>query len=120
MKKLLLYNTTKWKQMEPICLPLRISCVTVAAADTLQPLGAVAQLPGFMRRPVPPFAPPLTQEMMVCCGFTQQEVFTLLDRLRRAGIQPPRLKASLTPTNAQWDALTLQRELWEEAQRLGQ
>jgi hypothetical protein len=119
--KILLYNmnTARGKQIEQVCLPLRILCVTVPASDTLQPVGAVAQLPGFQRRMVPPFAPPLAEEMMVFSGGTQREVFALLDALRRAGVTPPRLKAMLTPSNAAWDALALQRELTEEAERMG-
>jgi hypothetical protein len=111
--KILLYNmnTVKGKQIEQVCLPLRISCVHVAASDVLQSLGAMAGLPGFPRKLVPPFAPPLSEEMMVFSGFCQKEVFSLLDKLRRAGLQPPRLKAVLTPSNAGWDALMLQRQL---------
>jgi hypothetical protein len=111
-------NTARGKQISQVCLPLRISCVPVSVADTLQPLGAVAQLPGYPRHPVPPFAPSLTEEMAVFSGFRQAEIFSLLEALRRAGVQVPRLKAMLTPSNAAWDALTLQRELMEEAKRM--
>jgi hypothetical protein len=45
-------------------------------------------------------------------------VFELLDALRRQGIQPPRLKAMLTPHNAGWDPHRLQRELLEEEKRM--
>jgi hypothetical protein len=97
MKTLLLYQIDKVKgeQIRWVCLPLHISCVVV-----------------------PPLVPPLAEEMMVFGGFTQSEVFELLDALRRQGIQPPRLKAMLTPHNAGWDPHRLQRELLEEEKRM--
>ena len=120
MKKILLYQVTteKGKQIERICLPFGIMCLHVLPADYLQPLGAVAGLPGMMRRAVPPFAPALADEMAVFSGFTSQEVFRLLAQFRSARLAFPALKAVLTPSNAGWDALALQRELKEEAGRM--
>ncbi len=56
---------------------------------------------------------PISEEMIVMCGFTRTQFDTLLDALKMAGLRIG-LKAVETPTNQMWSGEMLQEELARE------
>ena len=56
----------------------------------------------------------LEQEMMVMAGLSSGRIDAVISALRRTGVGRINYKAVLTPTNSQWDSLTLYRELARE------
>lgn len=116
MKEILLYNldNEKGKQIRQVCSPLSISCRDVASDEYLQTIGALAGLPGFMLRPMTVAAPAFSDEMMLFCGFTNDDIYDFLSRYKAAGIAPVHLKATLTPHNVGWNSLEIHDELTKE------
>lgn len=116
MKEILLYNlnNAKGQHIRKMCSSLGIACRDVMPADYLQPIGAVAGLPGFHMLPMTVSAPAFAEEMMVFCGFTNDDIYALLTQWKAEGIPPIHLKAALTPHNAQWNSLQLHNELGKE------
>ncbi len=112
--KLLLFNLPEGKTqaMRLLLAGRGVDIRTVEAADFCQPIGFLAGLPGFPA--VKPFAAAFGEEMMVLCGFDQQQLADTLDGLRQAGVPPVPLKAVLTQHNAGWSALALRGELLRE------
>ena len=115
-KKILLYNlkTDKGEQIRRICAPLHISCQDVEPSEYMELIGALAGMPGFPRRPQT--ASPFTfdDEMMIFCGFSNDDIYHFLAKYKAAGIAPVWLKASLTPNNMQWNSIEIHKELGEE------
>lgn len=122
MKEILLYNldNEKGKQIRRVCSPLSISCRDILPAEYLETIGALASLPGFMRRNLPVSVPAFSDEMMLFCGFTNDDIYTFLSQCKAAGIAPVALKATLTPNNVQWNSLELHAELCNERAALKQ
>ena len=86
----------------------------VASDEYLQTIGALAGLPGFMLRPMTVAAPAFSDEMMLFCGFTNDDIYDFLSRYKAAGIAPVHLKATLTPHNVGWNSLEIHDELTKE------
>ena len=90
----------------------------ITPAEYLETIGALAGLPGFMRRNLPASAPTFSDEMMLFCGFTGEDIYAFLAQYKAAGIAPVALKASLTPHNVQWNSLEIHAELCKEHEAL--
>lgn len=58
---------------------------------------------------------PMTEELLVLSGFTEERLNELLERLRRAGVPKIKLKAIVTETNADWTVYELYRQLQIES-----
>ncbi|MHC1787069.1 MAG: DUF3783 domain-containing protein [Christensenellales bacterium] len=79
------------------------------------------RLAGLLGREAPEVEPHIgegfREEMLVMADFPSPLVNRFLDAFRHTHIPPVKLKALLTETNAAWDALTLHRNLSEEAEQ---
>ena len=62
----------------------------------------------------------LREELLVFCGFTEERLDELLDKLRKAGVPRRILKAVLTETNAHWTVYELCDHLAEERRKFEQ
>lgn len=60
---------------------------------------------------------PMTEEMMILGGFSDERLDELLDRLKKAGVPKIKLKAIVTETNAGWTVYELYCQLQEEVRR---
>ena len=122
MKTLFLYNlnTPKGDAIRRLCRGMGIPVQEVPREAYLQPIGAVAGLPGFTRT-APPFAgAAFTDEMMLFCEFDDTALSRFLTRYREAGIERVNLKAGLTSQNIFWNSLQLHDELAEEHKMMNQ
>lgn len=62
----------------------------------------------------------LREEFMVFCGFTEERLDELLDKLKKVGIPKTIIKAVLTETNAHWTIHELYDHLMEERRKFEQ
>lgn len=62
--------------------------------------------------------PEIPESVLVLRNFTSGRLDYLLQQLRKSGAAPIRLKAVLTPNNADWSFYHLYEELYEEHQRM--
>ena len=66
----------------------------------------------------PPAGPPapgtFADEMLVMAHLSSLQASQFLQSLRRLGVPPIALKAMLTPTNCEWNSLTLHNEISSE------
>ena len=62
----------------------------------------------------------IPESVLVLRNFTSGRLDYLLQQLRKSGAAPIRLKAVLTPNNADWSFYHLYEELYEEHQRMHQ
>ncbi len=115
-KTILLYNlkNDKGVQIRRICSPLHISCRDVEPSEYMELIGALAGMPGFPCRQQSVSPVTFSEEMMIFCGFSNDDIYQFLAQYKAAGITPVWLKASLTPNNIQWNSIELHKELSEE------
>lgn len=117
--QVLLFNMAadeRTRQIEAFLRQHRIQVRHVQHVEFRQKLGYLLDLPGFTDAGCC-FAPAFSDEMAVMSGFDAQQLNTFLDFFRQAGLQRIEWKAMLTPTNVNWDALTLYSHL--RAERAG-
>lgn len=116
MKSVYLYNlhTPKGDAIRRLCRGMGIPVVEVAREDYLQPIGAIAGFPGFVRTPLRFEGVAFPDEMMLFQDFDDTDLSRFLTRYRDAGIARVDLKAGLTPHNIFWNSLQLHDELAEE------
>ena len=114
--KLLLFNISESKAalIKAVCDGLSIRTVKVYRPQYGETIGALAGIPAFPMTNVPYSGEDFTQEMMVICGLSSDELDVFLAAWRDAGIPPVWRKAALTPTNRQWTAARLYGELDRE------
>ena len=120
MEEVLLYNldNEKGRRIRQLCAAMRIKVRVVDRADYLEPVGAVAGIPGVPRTGAPFAGPSFLDEMMVFKGFTDQALQAFLSRYRQAGIGKVDLKAGLTPYNIMWNSFQLRDELRREHEEM--
>ena len=93
------------------CMRLGVQVRPVEKADYGQSIGALCGMAERTEAPAPEET--FTEDMLVMANFTQQLANRLLAALKQ-GRLPIRLKAVVTPTNAQWDPVRLHSELTAE------
>lgn len=106
----------KRRAMETICFQMGMTAVEVAAEEENAPLGLLAGAEGW-RNPLlmenTREVQPLTEEMLVIAGLSEESLEVFLAKLRQYGATVS-LKAVLTQQNAVWNAGQLQGELKRE------
>ncbi len=113
----LLYNMTEGDDNEKIREYLDktgVRIIDVAAADYLQPLGALAGVPGMERTANVNFGKGFDDRMIVMFMFDEMRMNAFLAYFRQEGIPSVALKAVMTPTNAEWDSIKLHDEIAKE------
>lgn len=116
----LLYNlehTEKGRKIKFILIRMGIRMKNIQPEQYLTPLGILS---GAKKIPPEGAQPPvytgegLSEEMLVMKGFSNALLDEFLLRMRKSGIPRVSLKAVLTPSNQDWDSLTLYEELKKE------
>ena len=106
----------KRRAIETICFQMGMTAVEVAAEEENVPLGLLAGAEGW-RNPLlmenTREVQPLTEEMLVIAGLSEESLEVFLAKLRQYGATVS-LKAVLTQQNAVWNAGQLQGELKRE------
>lgn len=110
---ILAYNLAPEREKEILRLAMlhKMRLQSVPKADQNQKLSA---LTGLSERQEAPAGETFDDELLVFCFLTSQQLNDFLSAFGRHGIARVRLKAVLTETNSQWDAVQLHRELSEE------
>ena len=115
-KQILAYNFTaeRLAALKLACMLLKVQLKAVPREAMLQPLGAIAGVPGVAPVEEVYSGAEAEEEMLIMCGRTRPELDRLLVAIKKGKLQQVALKAMLTPTNAAWNAVQLQQELAEE------
>lgn len=117
----LLYNITDGKRRQKIkfiCVRMGAKIINVEPADYLQPVGALAKVPGLERTRDIYTGEGFLEEMMVMKGFTDRQLNELISGFRREKLEKVNLKAVLTATNQTWNSLELYEELKKEHEQM--
>ena len=115
-KMILAYNFTpeRLAALKLLCMMLRVQLKPVERTQLLQPVGSLAGVSGVAPVPEEYTGAEATQELLLMCGFQRSDLDRLLAGIRKSKLQSVKLKAMLTPTNAQWNAIDLLKELEQE------
>ena len=113
MSMMLVFNMEgeRRAKLNMICMRHKIRIRPVAPEEYGLPLGALC---GFTPAGEAAEVQPFTEEMIVMVDFTTTLANAFLQSWKQAKQRPIRLKAVLTPTNVQWNAVQLYAELDEE------
>ena len=115
-KMILAYNFApeRLSALKLLCMMLKVQLKPVAREQFLQPVGFLAGVPGVEKTEKVFADEGAEQEMLVMCGFMKNDLDRLLAGIRKSKLQSVKLKAMLTPTNAQWSGIDLLQELMQE------
>jgi hypothetical protein len=114
-QSILLFNFPKQQtlKLRKAFLPLKIRLKNISKSDFIQPVGYLAGI-----KEIAPVnnaeTVPLSDPMMVMCGFTNAQLDLILSAARKSGAGAIPYKAILTPSNQNWNASELLHELKEE------
>ena len=117
----LLYTITepgRKQKIKFICVRLGAKIITVTPPEYLQPVGALAKIPGMEKCAGTYEGPGFSEEMMVLKGFTDGQLNDMLRAFRRERLEKVNLKAVLTDTNREWNSLELYEELKREHEKM--
>lgn len=107
----------KAKQIEAVCLPLKIKVSKIRQSSYGQKLGYLAGITGFHRENTVYAGAEFPTEMLVFSGMDSDFVDTFLEKYKENGIPAVQLKAVITQYNIFWTAEQLYRELYKEHTR---
>lgn len=117
----LLYNfndKARLLKVRQALLPLGFRIKTVETKEFGLPLGVLAGVKERKEAAEEPIAeydgPGFEDEMAVMAGFTSAQVDGFIYALRKKGVGRIDYKAVLTPTNQNWDSVTLFHEIKKE------
>ncbi len=115
-KKVLAYNFSEDRiaALKLACMMVRVQLAVVSRTDLLQPIGALAGIPGAERVTDSYAGEEAKKEMLIFCGFNRPDLDRFLSAIKKGKLKEVALKAMLTPTNATWTGLALQEELSKE------
>lgn len=113
----LLYNlnqSEKGKKIKYVLIRMGIKIKNISKEDYLQPVGALAGVPGLERSNLIYSENGFADEMLVMKGFPESLLDEMLKRFRKEKIEKVELKAILTPSNQSWNSIQLYEELKKE------
>lgn len=120
MQQILLYNLegTKAQQIKQLCTLQKIRFKSIAPEQYMETVGSLAGVTGMEKTNTPFTGTPFADEMLVFVNFSDESLWDFLSRYRKAGIEPIRLKAGLTPHNVTWNSIQLRDELMREHEEI--
>mgnify|MGYP002518608707 CR=1 FL=1 len=113
----LLFNIKDKKRvrdLQMICMSLRIRVRTVKKEEYLQPVGVLAGMKEMEKKEEIYDGEELADEMMVFAGVTGSHLDQILFMMRKKGMKRMDYKAVLTDTNSKWNVPELYQELERE------
>ena len=113
----LLYNleqTPKGNQIKFLLIRMGIHIKNIRPEQYLIPLKILAGADRFSKIQKSYTGEGFSDEMLVMKNFSGAQLDEFLLRMRKAGIPRVDLKAVLTPSNQEWDSITLYEELKRE------
>ena len=113
----LLYNftgTPKGRKIKFVLIRMGIRIKNIEVKDYLQPIGALAGIPGTEADKPDYNGEGFTDEMLVMNNFTEKLLDEMLLRFGRESIPRIELKAVITPSNRTWNSLELYSEIKKE------
>ncbi len=115
-KQILAFNFSeeRLKALKLISMMLRVQLRAVSCSEMLQPIGYLAGVSGFEPVGEAYAGEEAAEEMLVLCAFTRPDLDRLLAAIKKSKLAKVALKAMLTPHNAAWSAVQLQKELAAE------
>ncbi len=118
---LLCYNLSEdsYRKLRLIAMRLKIRVRVVRPWELKQTLAWLVQSTASLPEDTPD-AGAFSEEMLVMAHFPTGMGNAFLQLARRGGVPPIPLKAVLTPTNSEWDSLTLHAEISKERDALSQ
>ena len=115
----LLYNleqTSKGNQIKFILIQLGVHIKNIQPNQYLIPLGILSGADKVSEAPSDLYTEKgFSEEMLVMKGFSNALLDEFLLRMRKAKLPRIELKAILTPSNQNWNSLTLYEELKKES-----
>ncbi|CVI72824.1 hypothetical protein NDGK_02743 [Clostridiales bacterium CHKCI001] len=106
-------DEVRLQALKRILMLMKVRVKVVDKADYLQPVGYLAGIKELQTEQIYE-GDELEEEMMIMAGFSNQQVDTLLAKMRKASLAKIHYKAILTPMNATWSTLQLYEELKKE------
>lgn len=118
---LLCYNLNEdsYRKLRLIAMRLKIRVRVVRPWELRQTLAWLVQSAGSLPEGTPDESA-FSEEMLVMAHFPAGMGNAFLQLARRGGVPSIPLKAVLTPTNSEWDSLTLHAEIAKERDALSQ
>lgn len=126
-KELVLYyapeGTDHVGLLKGILSQMGIKIKNLTSQRCVQKIGYLAGTEGFGKREVnegfEKYAPAMDKELLLFCGFSEERLEELLDKMKKAGIPKIGLKAVITETNVHWTVYRLYKQLCEEQKAKG-
>lgn len=115
----LFYNLDgeKGRSIRMLCLRMGLKIKNVEKDQYLEPIGALAGVPGFACTGAA-CTETFEDEMLVMKGFTNQMLNQFLTGFQKMKIEKVQLKAILTEMNCAWSSLELHAELIREREAM--
>lgn len=121
MEKILLYTTDniKYEKISSLCRSLNIGLQKLTQKDIGCTLASISS--GSPKQAKDASVPPLysQSELMIFSGLSNDKLDIFLERYKKEGMQPVRLKAIVTPFNCMWSIYDLTKELIKENKAIG-
>lgn len=106
------------KKIKFVLIRMGVRIKNIEIKDYLQPIGAMAGIAGIEKNDKIYEGPELDEPMMVMYGFMERQLDDMLARFRKEKIPRVNLKAVVTASNREWDAVSLYEELKREHEKM--
>lgn len=113
-------NSAKGRKIRMLCMKMGLRIRSIDKAQYLEPVGALAGVPGYTLTGEAYTGEGFQDEMLVMKGFTEPVLDQFLRGFKTLKIEPVALKAILTEANCGWTSLALHEELVKEHEAMRQ
>lgn len=119
-KTVLLYNfdNKRLRLARKALLPIGCTIKTIPKKDFAQPLGYLAGVENILPNKEKFSGEGFNEEMLVMHGFGGEMIDVLTAALKKSGIGKIELKAVITPSNINWDSMTLYKAIKAESEMM--
>lgn len=105
------FSEERFRKARFFLAPFKISAKAVLKENFNQPIGFLAGIEGIKQSEEKYNGDEFSEEMIVMHNFTNELVEALIKALIKSGIGRVPLKAVITPSNKDWNALTLYKAI---------